>query len=71
MVEICGPPEFSREKLQEEYDRASQLLEEQLRKSNPVTRWIAKRILSSKYRSTISTKIDTVTETGLEILQKL
>ena len=57
--------------LQEELDRANTLLDEQLAKNNFVTRWVARRLIKSKYRD--YAKSDIVHATGFlqDILQKL
>ena len=57
--------------LNKELERANTLLDEQLAKNNFVTRWVARRLIKSKYRD--YAKSDIVHATGFlqDILQKL
>lgn len=71
VANLLNPSVFSKERLEEENIRVTTLLNAELAKSNFITRFIAKRILKSKYSPVISKTMDSVTDTGFDIMQKL
>jgi hypothetical protein len=57
--------------LKPELERANKELDEQLAKSNFVTRWVARQLIKSKYRDNAKSGIVHATGFLQDILQKL
>ena len=57
--------------VQAEYDRVSKLLDAELERCNPVTKWIALHVILPKHRNGVGRGVNWITGVCFRILQKI